>query len=76
MIKCTELYDEVCKVLPKEKISHWCSTLYFKKTEETQKLIKNYEYPNDVKTFIDAIDHELWYEVWFAYPLVEGMRNP
>ena len=62
-----DILSEVKKKLPPEHVDHWQSDLYIKATPEAAAIIANYEYKNLVTTFIDNIDHVLWYEIPFAY---------
>jgi hypothetical protein len=42
------------------------SDLYLKVTPVSTALIKQYDFKKNVTTFVDAINHELWYEIPFA----------
>ncbi len=42
------------------------SDLYLKVTPVSTALIKQYDFKKNVMTFVDAINHELWYEIPFA----------
>lgn len=42
------------------------SDLYLKVTPTSKALIEQYEFKGNVTTFIDSIDHELWYNIPFA----------
>lgn len=42
------------------------SDLYLKVTEMSTKLINQYDFKENVTTFIDNIDHEHWYEIPFG----------
>ncbi len=42
------------------------SDLYLKVTPISTELIEQYDWKENVKKFIDNIDHELWYEIPFA----------
>lgn len=41
------------------------SDLYLRVNPISRKLVGEYEYKNFVTTFIDNIDHELWYDIPF-----------
>lgn len=64
-----DIYSAALHVLPERDIAHdYISTdLYLRVTPESTELINDYEFKSNVKTFIDAIDHELFYDVPFAY---------
>ena len=42
------------------------SDLYLKVTPVSTALIKQYDFKKNVTKFVDAINHELWYEIPFA----------
>ena len=48
-------------------IDHHASDLYLRKNSVSEKLVEEYEYKEQVKTFKDNIDHVLWYEISFAF---------
>lgn len=48
-------------------IDHHDSDLYLKVTPVSRELVQQYDYKNLVTTFIDNIDHVLWYEIPFAW---------
>lgn len=43
------------------------SDLYIPKTEQTEKLISEYEFKENVTTFISQIEKTTWYDIPFAY---------
>ena len=49
----------------------WFGTdLYLRKNEVSKAIVADYDYKWMVSQFVDAIDHEVWYEVPFAkFPL-------
>ena len=61
------IYQEALKRIPENDIDHYASDLYLRKTPETEKLIQEYKYKNLVSTFVDNIDHVVWYDIPFAY---------
>ena len=50
-----------------EEIDNHCSDLYVLKNFISDKFVSEYEFKQNVKTFVDDIDHVLWYEIPFAY---------
>ena len=42
------------------------SDLFLKVTPVSKELVAQYDFKESVKTFIDNIDHERWYEIPFA----------
>ena len=61
------IYEKALATISAKDIDHHESDLYLRKTPKTEKLINEYEFKNNVSVFRDAIDHELWYEIPFAY---------
>lgn len=51
----------------KQEIDHHCSDLYTPVNEVTKKLIENYEFKENVRTFINANDKKEWFDIPFAY---------
>ena len=71
----TNIYELAKEQMNEKDISHWQSDLYLCKNAISEKLVSEYEYKQNVKIFIDNIDHVKWYEVPFAYtPHYEGER--
>ena len=64
------IYFAALETLPIEDISHngFSSDLYIRVTDKSRILIEQYKYKNLVSTFIDNIDHVLWYDIPFAFP--------
>lgn len=61
------IYEEALKTIPADHIDHHGTDLYLKVTKESRELISLYDFKRNITTFIDAIDHELWYDIPFAY---------
>lgn len=55
------------KLLPAEDIDHHETDLYIRKTPESTKLINKMKNKSLLSTFIDNIDHVVWYELPFCY---------
>lgn len=55
------------KLLPAEDIDHHATDLYIRKTPESTKLINKMKNKSLLSTFIDNIDHVVWYELPFCY---------
>ena len=69
----TNIYEEAVRSMNPEDIANWQTDLYLKVTPESRRLVEKYDYKNLVETFVDNIDHELWYDIPFAYtPEWEG----
>ena len=73
----TDIFKEARKILPVEQIDHHESDLYIMVTPESRKLVNDYEFKGNVKTFVSAIaPHVLWFDIPFAYtPYWEGIRR-
>ena len=61
------IYKKAVALLAKEEIDNHESDLYLKKTEISFKLIKEYKFKSSVREFYSNIDHQLWYDIPFAY---------
>ena len=70
---CTELYNKAVETMEARDIDHHYSDLYLRVNKISRDLVNNYEYKNQVETFIDQIDHVLWFDIPFAYC---GPRTP
>lgn len=65
----TELYTLAKQRMKADEIEHsdGSATLYLKVTDVSSELIEDYEWKNKVTTFNDWQNHELWYEIPFAW---------
>lgn len=61
------IYKQAIKKMSEKDIDHYNSDLYLRVNSISKKLIKEYNFKENVKTFTDEIDHELWYDIPFAY---------
>lgn len=61
------IYEKAVESLPSADIDHHESDLYLRITPISKKLIREYEFKNQVHVFRDNIEHVLWYEIPFAY---------
>lgn len=62
-----EIYEIAVKVMPKEDIDHYYNDLYLRRTDVSDELINRLEPKSLVSTFVDGIDHDLWYDLPFCY---------
>ena len=53
--------------LPARDIDHHNSDLYLRVTQESTALIARFQYRHTVTTFVDNIDHVLWYDLPFCF---------
>ncbi len=49
------------------EIHNHYSDLYVKVTPISNKFVSEYEFKEQVTTFVNQIDHKLWYEIPFGY---------
>lgn len=64
------IYELAKQKMNPEDIDHHESDLYLKQNEVSRKLVEDYDYKNQVTTFISNIEpHVPWYDIPFAYPL-------
>lgn len=52
--------------VPEKDFSTHAADLYVRKSEKVTKYLETYEFKDNVKTFIDEIDKEVWYDIPFA----------
>lgn len=65
MEKFTNFYEKIVELGIEH--DHHESDLYVPVTDETKKLVNNYEYTMMVTTFKSAIDGNMWYDIPFEY---------
>lgn len=54
--------------MKENEIDSHCSDLYVKVNSISKKFVESeYQFPKNVTTFIDNIDHVRWYDIPFAY---------
>lgn len=61
------IYEKAVQQMNEKDISNWQSDLYLRKNAISEKLVNEYEFKQNVKTFKDQIDHVTWYDIPFAY---------
>lgn len=61
------LYEVAAATLPPDHIDHHETDLYIKVTPESRALISDYEFRNQVETFLSPLDNCLWFDIPFAY---------
>jgi hypothetical protein len=68
------LYEQLLKA--GVKLDHHESDLYAEKTPVSERIIRSYQFRSNVTVFRDNIDHNLWYDIPFAYsPFWEKRRS-
>ena len=65
--KSMSIYQKALALMEKKDIDNHCSDLYLRKNEISTKLVNEYEFKQNVTTFRDQIDNDIWYEIPFAY---------
>jgi hypothetical protein len=63
------IYEKAIQQMAAKDIAHHESDLYLRKNEISDQLVNEYEFKQNVTTFRDNIDHVLWYEIPFQYPI-------
>lgn len=71
-----EIYQYASKMMPAEEIDHHgngvgLDDLYLKKTSVSHAIVARYEHKNQVQTFRANDGSGVWYDIPFAYPLVD-----
>jgi len=61
------IYRKALEQMKQDDISHHASDLYLRKNAISEKLVNEYQHKENVTTFIDQIDHVLWYDIPFQY---------
>lgn len=61
------IYKQALMKMNEKDIDHYNSDLYLRVNSISKKLIQEYNFKENVETFVDEIDHELWYDIPFAY---------
>ncbi len=61
------IYKQALMKMSEKDIDHYNSDLYLRVNSISKKLIQKYNFKENVETFVDEIDHELWYDIPFAY---------
>jgi len=62
------IYELAVQQMEAKDIDNHCSDLYLRKNEISTRLVNEYEFKQNVTTFKDQIDHDIWYEIPFQYP--------
>ena len=61
------IYERAVAEMDPRDIDNHEIDLYLRVNPISRKLVAEYEFKSQVKTFIDNIDHKLWYDIPFAY---------
>ena len=63
----TNIHELAAQRMAPEDIDHHGIDLYLRVNDISRELMNEYKYKRLVETFIDNIDHVLWYDVPFAW---------
>jgi len=70
----TNIHEQLTKA--GVELDHHASDLYAKKTPVSERILRNYEFRSNVKTFRNQIDGSIWYDIPFAYtPFWDRVRS-
>ena len=61
------IYKKALELMNENEIDNHNSDLYLKKTVVSDALISEYGFKENVKTFKDNINGEIWYDIPFEY---------
>lgn len=70
-----DIYEKAVAILPPDRIDHHETDLYIKVTPESRALVSDYEFRNQVETFLSPLDGCLWFDIPFAYSPAWESRN-
>ena len=63
-----DIYEVAVKRMDKYDIAHWQFDLFLRKNEISEKIISKYAQKEGVGEFVDDIDGDVWFKVFFGYP--------
>lgn len=71
------IYEKAIETMPKEFIDNHYSDLYLKVTEQSKKLVEQYDFKSNVTMFSSQTEpFGLWFDIPFAYvPYWESVCN-
>ena len=70
-----DIYEKAVAILPPDHIDHHETDLYIKISPESCALVSDYEFRNQVETFLSPLDNCLWFDIPFAYSPTWESRN-
>ena len=62
------IYDVAVKYMDKYDIAHWQKDLFLRKNAVSAKIISKYAQRDGVGEFVDDVDGDVWFRVFFGYP--------
>jgi hypothetical protein len=63
-----DIYEVAVKRMDKHDIAHWQFDLFLRKNETSEKIISKYAQREGVGEFVDDVDGDVWFKVFFGYP--------
>ena len=63
-----DIYEVAVKRMDKYDIAHWQFDLFLRKNETSEKIISKYAQREGVGEFVDDVDGDVWFKVFFGYP--------
>ena len=64
----TDIYTAATKCMDKWDIAHWQFDLFLRKNETSIKIINKFIQKESVGEFVDEVDGDVWFKVFFGYP--------
>ena len=64
----TDIYTAATKFMDKWDIAHWQHDLFLRKNETSAKIISKFVQRESVGEFVDEVDGDVWFKVFFGYP--------
>ena len=63
-----DIYGVAVKRMDKYDIAHWQFDLFLRKNETSIKIINKFVQKESVGEFVDEVDGDVWFKVFFGYP--------
>ena len=63
-----DIYEVAVKRMDKYDIAHWQFDLFLRKNETSIKIINKFVQRESVGEFVDEVDGDVWFKVFFGYP--------
>lgn len=63
-----DIYEVAVKRMDRYDIAHWQFDLFLRKNETSEKIISKYAQKEGVGEFVDDVDGDVWFKVFFGYP--------
>ena len=63
-----DIYEVAVKRMDKYDIAHWQKDLFLRKNDVSVKIIRKYAQKEGVGEFVDDVDCDGWFRVFFGYP--------